>query len=32
MDETLCAGGLRAAKGGLEVGLGSVDQGGSCWW
>ena len=25
-------GGLRAAKGGSEVGLGSVDRGGSCWW
>ena len=25
-------GGLQAAKGGSEVGLGSVDRGGSCWW
>ena len=24
--------GLRAAKGRSEVGLGSVDRGGSCWW
>ena len=24
--------GLQVAKGGLEVGLGSVDRGGSCWW
>ena len=27
-----CHVGLRAAKGGSEVGLGSVDRGGSCWW
>ena len=26
------SGGLRAAKGGSEVSLGSVDRGGSCWW
>ena len=31
-DNLPCSGGLRAAKGGLEVGLGSVDRGGSCWW
>ena len=31
-DEGLQHSGLQAAKGGLEVGLGSIDRGGSCWW
>ena len=34
LDDFISSGsaGLQAAKGGSEVGLGSIDQGGSCWW